>query len=66
MGSGIAIITGGITKNPISIGGISSRVGVGRAIHDTAVAIDNYNDCVGAGDRLPETAPEEREEDTPN
>jgi len=48
MGATVAITSGGITQNPIPvyIGGITSLVAVGRAIHKIAIAIDDYNDCM--------------------
>ena len=52
MGAAIAIVSGAATSNPIpiAIGGITSVIAVGRAIYAIAVAIDDYNDCLGEND----------------
>lgn len=51
MGAGISITSGIVTLNPfpIQIGAGVSLWAVGRAIYKTAVAIDDYNDCIGGG-----------------
>lgn len=64
MGAGIAAGTGIIQKNPVGvgIGAVVSGWAVGRAVYKTAVAIDDYNDCMGGkdeGEELPQKAPED-------